>query len=116
MSVAEAWLFLSAIVALAGAAVVLISMVGVLRLPDVLSRAHAVGKGLTLGLGLLLLSLWMDLGVEVAGLKIAAAILFQFVTLPVASHLLSRLSVEKKLPRVGDQAIDQDPRNPEKET
>ena len=110
MSVRELWLLLSALVAVAGALVVFISLIGVMRLPDVLSRSHAVGKGLTLGLGLILVSLWMDLGVEVAGFKILAAILFQFITLPVASHLLARLALEKRLPRVGDQAIDRDPR------
>lgn len=106
----DLWYFLSAVLALAGASIVLISMIGVVRLPDPFCRAHALGKGLTLGLGLLLASLWVDLGLANAGLKILAAILFQFITLPVASHLLARLTLEKRLPRAGMDAIDEDRR------
>lgn len=85
----------------AGAVVILIAMIGLLRFPDLFCRSHALGKGFTLGLTLLLLGFWMDPATQVSGLKIVAAILFQFVTLPVASHLLARLSYEKNLPRAG---------------
>jgi multicomponent Na+:H+ antiporter subunit G len=104
----DIWYSLSAVIALVGAAVLLVSMIGVVRLPDPFCRAHALGKGLTLGLGLLLMSLWVDLGLANAGLKVMAAILFQFITLPVASHLLARLTLEKHLPRAGSPEIDID--------
>ena len=94
----EFWLFLSALLAFFGSVVVLVSMIGLVRMPDVFCRAHAVGKGLTLGLALLFVGLWIDLGFENTGMKLVAAIVFQFITLPVASHLLARLSYEKKLP------------------
>lgn len=105
-------LFLSAVLSLLGALTILAAMIGAVRFPDVFCRAHALGKGLTLGLGLLVLGLWIDLGLANTGLKIVAAILFQFITLPVASHLLARLSLEKRLPRAGDPEIapDQRPR------
>ena len=103
---------LSAVLIFTGAVVVLISVIGTIRLPDVFCRSHALGKGLTLGLVLLLVGLWIDLGTEAAGLRIPAAILFQFLTLPVASHLAASLSHQKKLPRYGDPAIDKDPRTP----
>lgn len=83
-----------------GALLVLVAMIGIVRFPDVFCRAHALGKGLTLGLMVLLFGLWLDPATEVSGLKVIAAIFFQFVTLPVASHLLARLSYEKNLPRV----------------
>jgi multicomponent Na+:H+ antiporter subunit G len=91
--------WISAISMFLGAIVVLVAMIGLVRLPDVFCRSHALGKGLTLGLMLLLCGLWLDPHTEVSGLKVVAAIFFQFVTLPVASHLLSRLSYEKNLPR-----------------
>lgn len=91
---------LSVVVMAVGAVIVLIAMIGTVRFPDVFCRAHALGKGLTLGLMVLLVGLWLDPRTEVSGLKIIAAIFFQFVTLPVASHLLARLSYEKNLPRV----------------
>jgi len=90
---------LSSVVMLIGAILIVIAMIGTVRFPDVFCRAHALGKGLTFGLMVLLIGLWLDPYSEVSGLKIVAAIFFQFVTLPVASHLLSRLSYEKNLPR-----------------
>ncbi len=91
----------SAILMLLGALVILVAMIGLWRFPDVFCRAHALGKGMTLGLFLLLVGLWIDLGGEEVGLKIFAAIFFQFLTLPVASHLLARLALRKRLRRVG---------------
>lgn len=93
---------------LAGALVILISMIGLLRLPDALCRAHALGKGMTLGISLLLLSLWLRLGTELAGLKVVAAIFFQFLTIPVASHLLARVVFERNYPRHGRLEVDED--------
>ncbi|EIQ00243.1 multisubunit Na+/H+ antiporter, MnhG subunit [Opitutaceae bacterium TAV1] len=102
---------LSAIITLLGALVILVAIIGLAKLPDVFCRAHALGKGMTLGLVLLLTGLWIDLGSEVAGLKIPAAIFFQFLTLPVASHLAANLSFRKKLPRFGDPRVDKDRRS-----
>lgn len=110
MSVSDLGNFGAIVTAVAGSLVVLVSMVGILRLPDVFCRAHALGKGMTLGTGLILISLWMDLEVQVSGLKIIAAVLFQFISLPVASHLLARLALEKDVKRVGVAEIDEDPR------
>ena len=92
--------FASAAVMTMGALLVLVAMIGTVRFPDLFCRAHALGKGLTLGLMVLLGGLWLDPTTDVSGLKILAAIFFQFVTLPVASHLLTRLSFDKNLPRV----------------
>jgi len=89
----------SAAFTLSGALVILAAMIGTVRFPDVFCRAHALGKGLTFGLMLALIGLWIDPATEVSGLKIVAAIFFQFLTLPVASHLLARLAYEKRVPR-----------------
>jgi multicomponent Na+:H+ antiporter subunit G len=100
--------FLIAVFLLAGAFVVLVSMIGLVRLPDPFCRAHALGKGMTLGISLLLLSLWLSLGQD-AGLKVLAAIFFQFLTIPVASHLLARLAYVKGYARHGIPEVDIDP-------
>jgi multicomponent Na+:H+ antiporter subunit G len=90
---------LSAAIMALGALLVVVAMIGTVRFPDVFCRAHALGKGLTFGLMVMLLGLWLDPDTNVSGLKIIAAIFFQFVTLPVASHLLARIAYEKNLPR-----------------
>jgi multicomponent Na+:H+ antiporter subunit G len=93
---------------LTGALVIFVSAIGLLRLPDALCRAHALGKGMTLGISLLLLTLWLRLGTDLAGLKVLAAVFFQFLTIPVASHLLARVVVERGYPRHGRPEVDED--------
>lgn len=100
---------ISAGIMILGALLVVIAMIGIVRFPDVFCRAHALGKGLTLGLMVILFGLWLDPGTEVSGLKVIAAIFFQFVTLPVASHLLARLSYEKNFPRYHGKSSTSDP-------
>jgi multicomponent Na+:H+ antiporter subunit G len=83
---------LTAAALLLGCVIILLSAIGILRLPDALCRGHALGKGMTLGLMLVLIGLWIYLGLEDAGIKVPLAVLFQFLTIPVGSHLLVRLA------------------------
>ena len=90
---------LTATLILTGALLMLTAAIGVVRLPDVLCRLHAVAKALTLGIFLMLLGLWVHMGEKQATLKILLAIFFQVVTIPVASHLVALLALQKNLPR-----------------
>ena len=90
---------LTSVLILSGALLILAAAIGVLRLPDVLCRSHAVAKALTLGIFLMLLVLWVDQGQKQTALKIFLAIFFQVVTIPVGSHLIALLAFEKDLPR-----------------
>lgn len=72
--------------------------VGVVRLPDVYCRSHALGKALTLGVILLLLGYGLLVD-EVAWWKVILAIGFQFVGTPVASHLLCLIGYRRGVPR-----------------
>ena len=90
---------LTASLVLTGSLLILIAAIGLLRLPDVLCRSHAVAKAMTLGIFLLLFGLWLHLGEAAATLKIVLAICFQVITIPVASHLVGLLALKKKLPR-----------------
>ena len=74
---------------------ILIGTIGIITLPDVLCRAHAVSMALVLGISLMLLGLWVHLGTEAAGLKILLAISFQFGTTPVAGHLFGFYAYKK---------------------
>lgn len=76
----------------------LVSALGVARLPDVYCRAHAVGKAMTLGVILLLLALGL-LVESVAWWKIFLAIAFQLATIPVASHLFCLVAYRKRVRR-----------------
>lgn len=96
---------------LLGSVVILIAALGVLRLPDAPCRSHALGKGMTLGIMLILIGLWIFLGTEESGIKLPIAVLFQFLTIPIASHLLIRLAWRnRQRDRQGTEAAAQDSR------
>jgi multicomponent Na+:H+ antiporter subunit G len=75
---------------LLGAGLSLVAGIGLLRLPDTLTRMHAATKPQVLGLLLVLLGValrlrsWVDLGTLVL---IGA---FQLMTVPVAAHIVGR--------------------------
>jgi multicomponent Na+:H+ antiporter subunit G len=73
-----------------GAIFLLISAVGLLRLPDFYSRAHAVGKAETLGSMLVLVGLAIHNGAELTTIKILLILVIIFVTNPTATHALTR--------------------------
>lgn len=83
---------------LLGSLLMMIAAIGILRLPDVLCRAHALTKAMTMGLSLLLVALWVHQG-EGLGVKVAIAIAFQFLTIPVSGHLLGLIVLKKRVPR-----------------
>ncbi|MEU5656541.1 monovalent cation/H(+) antiporter subunit G [Streptomyces sp. NPDC047737] len=73
-----------------GAAICLLGAVGMLKLPDVLSRSHAATKPQTLGLLLVLAGVALRLrsGMDLATLALIG--FFQLMTSPVAAHLVAR--------------------------
>lgn len=69
-----------------GAAFVLISAIGLVRLPDFLSRLHAPTKAATLGVGSLLLASALYFG----SLHELLVLIFLFLTAPMSAQLLAR--------------------------
>ncbi|MDX3373047.1 MULTISPECIES: monovalent cation/H(+) antiporter subunit G [Streptomyces] len=90
----NAWLQIldtaGALLVLLGAAICLLGVIGMLRLPDVLSRSHAATKPQTLGMLLVLagVALRLRTGMDLATLALIG--FFQMLTGPVASHLVAR--------------------------
>jgi len=91
---------------LTGVTLILFGSIGLLRLPDVLCRSHAMTKALTLGIFLMLLGLWVFLAHEGSGLKISLAIIFQILTIPITGHLIGRLAMQKNLRRWRHRSMD----------
>jgi multicomponent Na+:H+ antiporter subunit G len=88
-------LIFQAVMIIGGTGFMLIGAYGLLRLPDVYCRAHALGKAMTFGISLLLLGLAPSLLARDAGVKLFLAFAFQFATIPVASHLIALLSYRR---------------------
>jgi len=73
-----------------GAAFMLLSAVGILRLPDIFIRMHALTKAGTFGVtGVILAVILHFRNLEVLGPGLMV-ILFFFITFPVSGHLIGR--------------------------
>ncbi|MBX0327476.1 monovalent cation/H(+) antiporter subunit G [Oscillochloris sp. ZM17-4] len=68
----------------------LISSVGIIRMPDLYTRVHAVGKAGTLGVAGVLLGVAVSFADLLTGVKMLALVAFFFLTAPVATHMLDR--------------------------
>lgn len=78
-----------------GAILLVVSAVGLYRLPDALARQHAATKSATLALGLILLSSALQAQTGAWWIRIALIVMFLFLTLPVASHMLARAAARE---------------------
>jgi multicomponent Na+:H+ antiporter subunit G len=77
----------------AGAFFLLVSALGLLRLPDFFTRAHAVGKSETLGALLVLTGVAFHNGFALESAKLFLILVFIAVTNPTAIHTLSRAAL-----------------------
>lgn len=64
--------------------------IGLLRLPDLYNRLQAATKCVTLGTCGIMFGIFCIAGFNSVGLKALAAILFIFLSAPVAAHALAR--------------------------
>ncbi len=78
---------------LAGLFFLTVSTVGLIRLPDFYSRAHAVGKSETLGAILILLGLAAHYGWGLLSLKIILIVFLVAITNPTGIHAINRASI-----------------------
>lgn len=81
---------LSVILLVAGVFFLIVSGIGLIRLPDFYSRAHAVGKTETLGVILILGGLAIYNGWELSTVKVLCIVLFLLLASPVATHAIVR--------------------------
>lgn len=73
----------------------LVSTVGVLRLPDVYSRAHTASQADTLGAGFALAGVALALGWTTTSFLTVLLLFFIFVTNPTAAHAIARAADEE---------------------
>ncbi len=70
----------------------LVTVIGILRLPDVYTRAHAASKSATLGVLSILLGVffhfWLNEGHF--SIQLILAMIFMLITSPIGGHLMGR--------------------------
>lgn len=90
--------FFSLGLVLAGASLILVAGVGLLRMPDMFLRMSASTKAATLGVGLILAGTGLYLGTWVAIGRSLLIFLFILATIPVSAHLIGRAAYSDGVP------------------
>jgi multicomponent Na+:H+ antiporter subunit G len=85
------------ILMLGGAFFLMVSCIGLIRLPDFYTRNHAVGKAETLGTILTLLGLIVYNGLAITSLKVLIILLFVGIANPTATHALLKAAFSSGL-------------------
>lgn len=80
----------ASILIVAGAVLALLAAFGLQRFDDVFARMHSATKPATLGLILILSGAALILPVPGAVAKLLLVVMLQFITAPVAAHLVGR--------------------------
>jgi len=86
---------IAGILLLMGALFSLVASIGVIRLPDLLTRMHASTKAGTLGATLTLVATAVTFGDTSTVAKSLTAIVFLLLTAPIAAHMIGRASLRK---------------------
>ena len=89
--------FIAQVLICLGALLIALAAVGVLRMPDVYTRMHAATKAASLGLAFILIGAAIPLDDGIATMKLILAIAFQFMTAPVAAHVIGRAAYKGDL-------------------
>lgn len=102
-------LFIVALIFL-GTFLMLLTGLGLVRMPDVFTRMHAATKAASLGVALLLLAAAFYFGQPGVVAKVIATIIFIFLTAPVAASLLGRAAYARRIP-LWDRSVMDEGRN-----
>lgn len=90
-----------------GVAFLLLSAIGLLRMPDLYTRMSATTKASTLGVGLLLIGTAIYFGDIGIVSRAVVIILFLFITVPIAAHMIGRAAYFDCVPLWKGTKIDQ---------
>ena len=82
----------AAVLLLAGSVLAVLAGVGLQRFPDVFARIHSATKATTLALVLIVAGAALRIGDPGDVAKLALVAVLQFITAPVAAHMVGRAS------------------------
>ncbi|WP_318570288.1 monovalent cation/H(+) antiporter subunit G [Salinigranum marinum] len=83
------------ILAVGGVFFAAVAAIGLVRLPDLYTRAHATSKSETLGAVLALAAVALVVDTGLSTVKAALLLLFMFLTNPTAAHAITRAAAEQ---------------------
>ena len=88
---------LSGLFIAAGILALITGSLGLVRLPDLFSRTHAVGMMDTAGVGFIILGLIIHEGFTLVSVKLAFVGIFLFFTSPIATHAVAQVAYRSGL-------------------
>lgn len=89
---------ISLLLLLLGALFMLLAAIGMVRMPDILTRMHSSTKSSTLGVGLIMLGVALFFGEFTIGVRALAILIFLFMTTPVSAHMIARAAYLSGVP------------------
>ena len=90
------WILASLLVS--GGFFLFVASLGILRLPDVMTRMHASTKAGTVGAGLIFVAVAIHFGDMVVVSMSALTVVFLLATAPVAAHAIGRAAYRMRVP------------------
>lgn len=81
----------------AGCFFILVGALGLVRMPDVYTRAHGTSVIDTVGAGFLILGLMLQAGWSLVSLKLLFVLAISFFTLPVVAHALAQAALHENV-------------------
>ncbi len=97
------------VVSIAALGIVLMAVagLGLLRMPDFLTRMHASSKAGTLGAVLVLTAVALSFGdVAITG-RVVVVVVFLLLTAPIASHVIARAAYRSGVPLSDETVVDE---------
>ena len=94
---------LSGLCIAAGIVALITGSLGLVRLPDLFSRTHAVGMMDTAGVGFIILGLIIHEGFTLISVKLALVGIFLFFTSPIATHAVAQVAYRAGLMPILDE-------------
>jgi multicomponent Na+:H+ antiporter subunit G len=95
------------ILLLSGVALAILAALGLQQFPDVFARMHAATKPATLGLLLIAAGTSIHLADPAAVATLFLVVVLQFITAPVAAHMIGRAAYRAGTELAADTAVDE---------
>lgn len=92
------YLIISSVFIWIGVIFMIISAIGIIRLPDFYIRMSAITKAATLGIGFIVTGIGIYFNDLAIVTKVVAIIFFMFLSSPVAAHVISRAASQHHIP------------------
>ena len=92
---------------IAGTCLILVAGLGLLRMPDLLTRMHASSKAGTLGTALILVGVAINFAELAIVMRVVLIIAFLFLTAPLAAHMIARAGYSSGMSLSAETVIDE---------